>query len=397
MELRLKTSLSCLVMLCLSLLCLHCTQGSEIVSSTAIESLTGQQNTDAASESDVGEASLEVGTVTGNPTSKPVRQVVLQTVVMAAEPEVDDDGTSTDEYSYCSPFALDESGLLVSYSCQVTPAGYNLGVKKITLASCSTKNAEAVGCSDESAATASVVTDMFVAGEGAIQRIDIGDQATTFDFESSTDAVASAGGFLFTVSYIEQRLPGDSINPDEAIKIHPDLQGASYRICTTSEAAGFEAMASYCGHSLAQMGDILWDLDGDGKFGFMTIDNGPLVESDARSDDYASMNALDILRHDTQADLVPMFPGDAFVTLMAGFDAVAEASEGDGFSVNITFDITDTLSFLDGQKAIMKCAFSHDAALCHDAEETRGRGSFVPEEDAFVPQLAKIKAQFQGQ
>lgn len=305
------------------------------------------------------------------------------------------------EYAdYCRPETGSETD-----RCHATPKNYDLGILAIYLVDCRDAADGAVACGDENF---DHVADRVELYNGDQIDVSVGDLWEAFPKQMATlTQSGNYGALQIVTAYVQQQFPDEESDPVQAGKVIPALQGVSYRICTSSDAAIDEAtMAARCGREDAEMGDYLIDVDGDGVFGFMSIvndgsettvneseirpagydandpvfANGEVSFLDSPEDEYTSSDFYGISGY-----FAPILPFDAVKTLAMGVD----------YQIGVTFEITDSFDWHDGADSGMP-----DASICVDAlsdqdcspdKDPSTVGVYDPYyDDAFLPNMPQV-------
>lgn len=185
----------------------------------------------------------------------------------------------------CTAFGGDAE----TQNCSVTPKGYDLGILAIYLVTCTDDEGTDLVCTSSDVTTITR-TEIY---NGTQVDMTISDTEADFTgtFTELTEDV-TAGGIQIVTSHIKQQFPEST--DDDADAILASLQGTTYIICQTDEdEVDAATMETRCGHEEALRGDYLVDLDDDGVFGFIDVDNvtaSGIQEADTRPSNYNDYN-----------------------------------------------------------------------------------------------------------
>lgn len=357
--------LAALLFVCL--LC-SCTGG---LSDTATSSNDGVAATSvagaAATADDATDASAEtqVGTNVGNPNA-PVKAAVtgitfktttssatdeVTTATDGEESESETESASTD--SSCDLIRFDTNQhIAISQECSVTTGNYELAIMGVYLVACADDLGVPVLCNPKLASTVSSRVSLYE-GDPVVVSMSGEDAEFPAELESFPEGTSiDAGGFQIVTSYVGQRFPEDS---DEADKISDYLQGKAFRICTTPTDVGTDTMLSRCGNASAEYGDFLVDLDDDGTFGFInttSLSSGSGAETASRPESYG--NFVDFLITQLEGDIshettTDYFSVAGYFSQLWAFTDFVSLTEDAGESFVATFDVSNTVRFIDGE------------------------------------------------
>lgn len=190
--------------------------------------------TDSTNTADTASTAGSVGTIM-NPVSKPSKlEVLLQS-----------EGDSND-------------------------SSYQLSLANISLVDCRDESGDSLPCA-QGVPAEGYTTSIY---DGDLVDIAFGSVASVFPEELlDVDSSTHFSLIQFQTAYVQRKFSEN--DSSAAYQVSADLQGVSYRVCTSSrDYFSSEEMESYCGNSEARLGDYLVDMNGDGIFGFFGLENG---------------------------------------------------------------------------------------------------------------------------
>lgn len=259
--------------------------------------------------------------------------------------------TVTPSEDYCEPAPENESMGSLTQTCSATPDDYSLGILGIYLVACDDAAGSDTPCRHGYAS----IADRFELFQGDQQDLSITSVMNAFQPDlAHLSGAFIAGGIQIVTAYVEQAFPTDGTS--EGDRIAAALRGKRYRICTTPTAVGTAAMSTRCGNGEAQMGDYLVDLDGDGSFGFLQIDDattvselrsrpaGYLLHDEYFADQEVAFAGLAVNEYTTSS-----FYGTAgyFAPLIA-FPALQTMHPENQYNVDLTFVLDNSFHWTDG-------------------------------------------------
>ncbi len=363
------------------------------------------------------EAQTEVGSIVGMPTRPSKNSLIFQAIIDVSADTTSDQtatatATTTDAAILAEPtpafsplcqldLALDtpESGQWGTQVCQVQNADYLMGVLAVYLASCVDQNGVETVCDAVDGVTVASRETLYDGDpvDLKITKEQLYFPAAITDFQATIGF--RVGGLQIVTSYLGHVFPDEATKPDEATMIVPYLRGKAYRICTTPHSqVDADTMAAHCGNAQAQFGDLLIDMDGDGRFGFFDvtlITPDAAVESQTRPDDYSLFVVNNI------ADITPTnYHGGLFATDTVFYDIAGYLAQALPFKNVYEFTNADvessiltklytlgSLGFVDGaraiweQKSICVAAVSPDA--CEEDADPASVGIYNPYYDLY--------------
>lgn len=255
-------------------------------------------------------------------------------------------------YERCYAKNTDGSPGAETQRCLVTPEHYDMGVRKISLMKCFS-GTEVVPCvfGEYDA------SETYVLYDGEQVNVNVDDGGSEFgETLGEITADFTAGGIIIETAYVQQMFPVTGNAESERVAEH--LKGKNYRLCTDAENGD-------CGNDQAQSGDLLVDGDGDGTLGFLdllhtTADS--LGEGVKRS---ASYGAPDYAAQ-------YMVSSNKLSEIVVAFDSVVTFAPGFSYDIAVSFDISDTMIFTDGNAAARDhdvCAQGIAAYLCVNGDD----------------------------
>lgn len=259
--------------------------------------------------------------------------------------------------------------------CELTPSRYTLGVLKINIVTCVASDGKVGPCHNQEAQ----VTESQILYAGGV--VNMTASAEGMEFPKPLRPLAAdinASGLRLMLSYVEQTFPDVNGVPEEAAKVHPELQGKAYRRCLTSEEERSpEEMLSYCGHEDAKFGDILVDLNDDGVFGY--LDLPPELGGFEESPDRLSVYTEPVYRkyfkelkgfYDFVMD--GAFLQNGFLSVAFNFPTPEAIKADSTYAFYVDFNIDGTLRFADGARAHPNRTENICAEFWFDAECENG-------------------------
>ncbi len=293
----------------------------------------------------------EVGTTVGNPV--PIKKLGI-TFSLDETPETTlADDEKSDPHCRHLPPKKNHAG---AKRCHATPAKLEMGVLGVSLASCRDQSGIEIICDD---ATAIQIEDQAELHQGQLLALSLDGGETSFDLNQAPMSESiSVGGMRLTTAYIGYTLPDLQTDPTGAALFDPALQGITFRVCLSpDDKLSADEMTAYCGSAHSKKGDLLFDLNRDGVFGFVGGDeNTGLTENTARPENYFYSILKDLretYRRHAATYTDALFSGtdqngnSGFLSQLLPFDSVTalNLSEVAGFSV--TYDVTSTIKFVD--------------------------------------------------
>ncbi|MCB1215506.1 MAG: hypothetical protein KDK66_08535, partial [Deltaproteobacteria bacterium] len=169
-------------------------------------------------------------------------------------------------------------------------------------------------------------------------------------------------------AYIKQQFP--EATDTDGDKILESLQGASYLICQTDEnEVDTATMSIRCGREDAMRGDYLVDLDGDGVFGFIDVDNitsTGIAETASRPSNYNDYNDENFTANgvcfggvagaleggdcteEYTTESADFYGTPNYFAPLMSFSEVQTFAAGSTSTVNVEFNIVDSFEWADG-------------------------------------------------
>jgi hypothetical protein len=249
----------------------------------------------------------------------------------------------------CMPIDHPEQGL-VTQQCHVTPDELRMGVAALWITDCIDADGVSVFCHNK---LATAVTQRVELYNGP--PIDMVVSSAGMEFPSVNDIseTITARGVQMVTTYIGIKLP-------DSEKIISYLRGKSLRICTTPDELDDETREAYCGTPGVQFGQVTFDIDGDGVFGYMnttTLTSDSAEEtltppSDGDYDEFAD-SFLNTLKKVTPMGYYPFtdasFDGGAgfYAPLIPTFSP-QEISVDTTHKFTVSFDVTNVAKYIDG-------------------------------------------------
>lgn len=322
--------------------------------------------TTSGEESPAGVIEVEVGTNVGNPTTPTKNSVTFITStevqdiedfvadVPVDETEASNGGPPINEIfpmtsSNCKPIIEPDKGF-VSQQCNVTPDEVHLGMAALWLTDCS--NDGPTFCHNKLATSVTQRVELY---NGPPIDMLISSAGMEFSGINNIDEKILARGAQAVTTYIGLKLP----DSDEIISY---LRGKSVRICTSpDEYLDDETMEAYCGTPGIKFGQMTFDIDGDGFYGYINMDTltpdfAEETETPLPDDKYAqfSTSFLRVIKNDTASVGYYPFTDTSFYDV-AGFYAPLiptfspqEISSDTSHKFTLSFDITGVTKFMDG-------------------------------------------------
>lgn len=325
-------------------------------SSVTDTSVDGSAATDEGESTDGG----ELGTIVGNPTgTKPKLRLTVKTLSIGS----DTAGTAADSSSSEEKCRADSGessngeAQRTTQKCVGTPREFRSDITAVYLVSCVSVAGEDVTCDSSQVVAISERVPVF---SGGLAQLRADDEGATLDMDlAALDRERKFGGVQIVTRFIEQEFPSDPDADADMIALH--LKGKSYRLCTApDDAVSTEEMLALCGQAQARRGDVLFDIDGDGNFGFVDVDvltPNAITETSTRPDRYEIFVDSDLVTMGRAFSGHPEFEytdGDGFGD-MAGyfapilpFASVTTVSLDTSYDITATIDIRNTFEFLDG-------------------------------------------------
>lgn len=313
-----------------------------------------------------------VGTNVGNPTTPTKNSVMFITstdvqgiddVVIdvaaneAADPTQSEIPASNEAFPVasegCMPIIQPEKGL-VSQQCHVTPE-LRMGVAALWLVDCADADGVPIFCHHKLATSVTQRVELY---NGEPVDMAISSTGTELAVNDIAETI-TARGLQMVTTYLEVKLP----DTDKMISY---LRGKSFHICTSSDLLDAATREAYCdGTSGIQFGQVTFDIDGDGIFGFidLTTLTSDFAEetleppSDPKYDEFANSFLRVLKLEATSLDIAPgyyPFTDTSFYDV-AGFYAPLiptfssqEISPDATHKFTVSFDVTDVLKYVDG-------------------------------------------------
>lgn len=337
------------------------TSGS--VSTGGDETSTSVVDTAAMPEDEASDDGGELGTIVGSPTGTKNSMLTIKTLSAT-------DATSEDSSDEKCRSDSGENANPNTQKCVGTPQEYLANISAIYLVSCLDGAGLSVACNSPAVAA---IGERVPVHTKDLTELKADDAGATIEISLvGLDTERGFGGLQFVTQFIEQKFPSDS-DPD-ADRITAHLRGKAYRMCTTPhDVVSQEDMAALCGQAEARRGDLLFDIDGDGAYGFADVDMlaaDAVTETVTRPDRYEIFVALDLVSGTRAYSGHPEFEysdGASFGGVAGyfapifSFASVTSISPDASYDVTASLDFRNTFEFKDG-------AVSHgDADICVEA------------------------------
>lgn len=308
-----------------------------------------------------GVIDTEVGTNVGNPTTPTKNSVVFitSTEVQDIDEVIVDSGIPVSSEAPpvanegCMPIIQSDNGL-VSQQCYVTPDELHMGVAALWLVDCADANGAAVFCHNKLATSVIQRVELYNS-----EPVDVVISSTGMELSSVNDIseTITARGVQMVTTYIGIKLP-------DSEKIISYLRGKSLRICTTPDELDDEMREAYCGTPGVQFGQVTFDINGDGIFGYIdmtTLTPDFAEETSASPSDGEYDEFVDSFLNTLKKNVTPMgyypftdisFDGGAgfYAPLIPTFSP-QEISTDTVHKFTVSFDITNVIKYVDGMMA----------------------------------------------
>jgi hypothetical protein len=331
-------------------------------------------------------ATTEIGTSMGNP----VLPKTSVTFVASTGGEASTRALSASADN-CTPYTEDGAQ---SQKCLVTPQRYGLGILAMSLVECVDADGIAVLCSSSDVTGISRRRTLY---DGEQIDLDLTTEASAFSGTlNDVEAGIEVGGLQIVTAYIEMGFPDAEASPSEAAKLAESVQGVDARICTTPhDGVSTETMAGRCGSSEARMGDFLVDQDGSGTLGFIDFWSHSAVDTATRPELYETFIGDNVFNTGTARFLNAVLDPNPEITssdfyAVAGYFApilplttlVSYENSGE-YALHVTFDISDTSAFIDGNASLIfgdpVCVAALEGSACvADGSEPAEFGVYDP-------------------
>lgn len=310
--------------------------------------------TGAATDTVSDEGTTEVGTTMGNPI---LPKTALSFLATTGDTTATASRALTASQSYCTPYEEDGAQ---SQECLLTPHGYNMGILAVYLIECTDASGTILPCDATAVTTISQRRTLY---DGDQLDLSIGEDSSEFGATlSDVEAGITVGGIQVVTAYVEQSFPTTDSNATEAAKLDTTVQGITAKICMTSEdAVDATTMLARCGNAEARRGDFLLDQDDNGTSGFVDYlsQSAEVHDSETRPENYEDFVGSNLF-YSGEARYTTIEPNPEFTTTdfyaVAGYfapilplsETVAYENGGD-YAFRIAFDISNTISFIDGR------------------------------------------------
>jgi len=307
--------------------------------------LTACAGSSSAPTIEDGVITPQVGTTTGNP-SIPIKQ----SLVFASEDS--QATTQNDPDVMCRPLDNEDNAGLTQ-RCFLTPQSFAIGVLAIYAVECTDAQTLAVPCDSPEVFAVAKRVELYRqdATKAPIEiKITNGEVAFPEALATITDSV-HAGGLQFVLANMTYGFP-------DSPAVSVDLRGVPALVCSTPDDASDAAIKHLdCGNEGAERGDILFDPMRTSDFVFFADP----WQAD-RPENYDSLMGFNPINEETIHYLTPIItPNPEFTTDFYGVDGyfapIFPLSEtlnfplSAGVEYKVIFNLTNTLTFVDGWQA----------------------------------------------
>jgi hypothetical protein len=381
---------------------------------------TSSNDTTVYTSNGLEDDTINVGTVTGNPSSLTSSYLSFSTVSKDEAIELDspDDASAGTFKAYCEKVSVDVlNDLLLSteepltkastHQCSSAVKSFSAGIVKFDLDECLTEFDDNKKCQASGVVKIGESANLFTSSDGL--PVDMTMTATETKFSEELNLVSgdyTVGGGHAVVAYVGFELHDENSDADEAEKINPRFRGKKLRICTTPNTVDLATKSASCGGSGEEKkGDLIGDLNDDGIYGFIVHEEGGVVESATRPKKY--INQLRALIQMSQGRSGNIDCGEEtdfedYHRILIGFNDTYEFNGDKAYHIAVEFLLDEPLKFIDGftlhhkgDQAQVVCLEELDKKGCPDGVSDTTVGVYYPNFDTLIPRMPKARGVFE--
>lgn len=309
-----------------------------------------------------------VGTNIGSPV-KPSTKMSTKLVLQVDSDSPDDSTQGTQTFVNSSGGAqwCSQTPMITGMEtvCNLTMQEYHIGILGVYATICSDEAGNIVEASSPDVIECDTRQELY---SGELVNLEISATETTFSQElAALTEDQPLSGIQFVTAYVGQRFPTMEEDPFTARRVATQLRGKSFRICTSptpTSTEGQVTMLELCGNALAQQGDFLIDMNGDGQFGFLdlaSLETETIIsETMTRDAEYSALmqSRLHELKN-ANGDLGTKFALTSFTTdtfygtpgyysILYSMSEVTTPEAESEQSFRVVFDMRNAFRFVDG-------------------------------------------------